>query len=83
MREKEKSPLLKNLIIAGIILNIFLFGILPLIYLSQYRFNDYDYRPWNILFGRLYITDDIDPQYCRDSASYDAIIMIYEGVTCN
>ncbi len=81
MREKDGNTLLKNLITIGIILNIFLFGILPLIYLSQYKYNNDDYHPgMSTKFGSKYIAEDIDPQYCRNSASIDAIIMIWEGL---
>jgi len=86
MREEDGNTLLKNLITIGIILNIFVFNILPLIYLNQYRDFPYPVPPpySRILFGSTYIAEDIDPQYAWNSASFDAIIMIWEGIlACN
>ncbi|MFX1269546.1 MAG: ABC transporter substrate-binding protein [Promethearchaeota archaeon] len=79
MREKDGNTLLKNFIRIGIILNIFLFGILPIVYFSQYKIETG--RGMQILkFGSMYISEDIDPQYAWDSASFDAIIMVWEGL---
>jgi len=33
-----------------------------------------------IKFGNMYIAEDIDPQYAWDSSTFDAIIMIWEGL---
>jgi len=83
MREVDGNTLLKNLIIIGIILNIFIFNILPFIYLYQYRYIPRvppPPPPPIIKFGSMYISEYIDPQYAWDSASFDAIIMVWEGL---
>ncbi|MFX1587635.1 MAG: ABC transporter substrate-binding protein [Promethearchaeota archaeon] len=36
-----------------------------------------------VLFGNMYIAEDIDPQYAWDSASFDATMMIYEELWKN
>ncbi|MFW9945546.1 MAG: ABC transporter substrate-binding protein [Candidatus Odinarchaeota archaeon] len=36
-----------------------------------------------VLFGNMYIAEDIDPQYSWDSASFDADMMIYESLFKN
>ncbi|MFW9945887.1 MAG: ABC transporter substrate-binding protein [Candidatus Odinarchaeota archaeon] len=79
MEEKETSNLLKKLIILGIIFNIFLFGILPLIYLSQRR--EVPSIPRDpIYFGSKYIAKDIDPHYCSNCSAINAITMVWEGL---
>ncbi|MFX1297967.1 MAG: ABC transporter substrate-binding protein [Promethearchaeota archaeon] len=82
MREEDGNTLLKNLIIIGIILNIFVFNILPFFYFYQNRYYPYIPPPpySRIYFGSMYIAEDIDPQYAWDDASFDAIIMTWEGL---
>ncbi|MFX0178553.1 MAG: ABC transporter substrate-binding protein [Candidatus Hodarchaeota archaeon] len=36
-----------------------------------------------LLFGNMYIAEDIDPQYAWDSASFDATMMVYECLLKN
>ncbi len=36
-----------------------------------------------VLFGNMYIAEDIDPQYAWDSASFDATMMVYEQLLKN
>ena len=83
MREEDGNILLKNLIIIGIILNILVFNILPFIYLYQYRYPSIPLPIPYVIFGRPYIAEDIDPQYAWDDASFDAIIMVWEGLLAN
>ncbi|MFX0020204.1 MAG: ABC transporter substrate-binding protein [Promethearchaeota archaeon] len=82
MREEDGNTLLKNLITIGIILNIIVFNVLPFIYLYQYRYYPYPPPPpySRIYFGSMNIAKDIDPQYAWDDASFDAIIMTWEGL---